>query len=135
MIQKLSHVTLWVLDQEKARDFYVEKLGFEVRHDETLEGFRWLTVAPRGQGDIEIVLMPIAPGPMLDEKSAATLRALVEGGKLGMGVYETDDCRATFAKLTAAGVAPVFPPAERPYGIEAVLRDDSGNWMSIVQRR
>jgi len=33
MIQRLSHATFYVLDQDAARDFYVNKLGFEVRMD------------------------------------------------------------------------------------------------------
>ncbi len=135
MIQRLSHATIWVLDQEAARAFYVEKLGFEVRHDETLGGFRWLTVAPRNQKDLELVLMPVAPSPMLDEKSAASLRSLVEKGALGPGVLETDDCKATYEELKGKGVEFTSPPVERPYGIECLMRDNSGNWISVVQRR
>ena len=55
MIQKLSHVTLFVNNQDEAKDFYINKLGFEVRTDHTMEGgFRWLTVGPEdatGPGD------------------------------------------------------------------------------------
>jgi hypothetical protein len=29
----------------------------------------------------------------------------------------------------------LFPPKEQPYGIETVMRDDSGNPFSVVQRR
>lgn len=50
MINKLSHVTIYVLDQDRAREFYVDKLGFEIRSDATMEGgFRWLTVGPKAQ--------------------------------------------------------------------------------------
>src|SRR5262249_27856030 len=64
MIQKLSHATLFVEDQDAAKDFYVNKLGFDVRMDETMDnGFRWLTVAPKGQPDFEIVLMKVAVNP------------------------------------------------------------------------
>jgi catechol 2,3-dioxygenase-like lactoylglutathione lyase family enzyme len=48
MIQKMSHATIYVLDQDVAKDFYVGKLGFEVKVDSSLpNGFRWLTVAPK----------------------------------------------------------------------------------------
>jgi catechol 2,3-dioxygenase-like lactoylglutathione lyase family enzyme len=133
MIQRQSHTTIFCLDQEAARQFYVDVLGFEVRADEKMGPFRWLTVAPKGQA-IEMILMPCVPGPLIDEASAAALRALVEKGVLGVGVLETDDCRKTFAELTAKGVKFAGPPAERPYGIEALLRDNSGNWFSIVER-
>ena len=49
MIQRLSHTTVYVLDQDAARDFYVNKLGFEVRMDASMDnGFRWLTVGSKG---------------------------------------------------------------------------------------
>jgi catechol 2,3-dioxygenase-like lactoylglutathione lyase family enzyme len=67
MITKLSHITIFVKDQEKAKDFYVNKLGFEVRTDATMDGgFRWLTVGPKGQPDLEIVLVEPKPGPMFN---------------------------------------------------------------------
>src|SRR6185436_6212172 len=91
MIQKLSHATIYVLDQDRAKEFYVGKLGFEVRTDATMGDFRWLTVGPKGQPDLEIVLMPIKPGPMLDADRAAKVRALVENGTFGCGVLETSD--------------------------------------------
>ena len=49
MIQRMSHATIYVLDQDQAKDFYVGKLGFEVKVDQSLpNGFRWLTIAPKG---------------------------------------------------------------------------------------
>jgi predicted enzyme related to lactoylglutathione lyase len=134
MIQRLSHSTVYVLDQDRAKTFYTEKLGLEVKEDATMGSFRWLTVGPKGQ-DIQMVLMPIAQSPMMDESSVATMRSLVEKGALGGGVFETDDCQATYEKLKAAGVTFRSPPAERPYGVEAILVDDSGNFFSVCQRR
>ena len=52
MITKMNHVTLFVIDQEEAKDFYVNKLGFEIKTDAKMDnGFRWLTVAPLSQPD------------------------------------------------------------------------------------
>ena len=134
MIRKLSHTTIYVLDQDRAKAFYTEKLGFEVRQDVRMEGFRWLTVAPKGQDDLEIVLMP-AGGGMTGEENTSKLRALVEAGVLGAGVFATADCRATYEQLKQKGVEFKQPPTERPYGIEAMFRDDSGNWFSLTERR
>jgi hypothetical protein len=69
-----------------------------------------------------------------DERSAGQIRELVAKGALGTGVLETPDCRKTYEELSARGVVFVQEPAERPYGIEAVLRDDSGNWFSLTER-
>ena len=134
MLQKLSHVTVWVLDQDRAAEFYTQKLGFEVRTDQKLHGFRWLTVGPKGQREIEMILLPITPGPLLDETTAAMLREVVRKGALCVGVLETADCKATHSELSKKGVEFLGPPAERPYGIEAVFRDDSGNYYSVVER-
>ena len=134
MIKKLSHATVYVLDQDRAKDFYVGKLGFEVRTDQSMGGFRWLTVGSKSQPDIELILMKIAPGPMLDEASAAQIRALVEKGAFGIGVLESSDVRKDYQELSKKGVRFNGPPQERPYGIETVMQDDSGNWFSLVQR-
>ena len=93
MIHKLSHTTLYVTDQERAKAFYTEKLGFEVTADQMLGNFRWLTVSPKGQSEPDIVLMSVDQAPSLDDESRALLRKLVEGGKLGACVFPTKDCR------------------------------------------
>lgn len=134
MITRVSHFPVYVVDQDRAKAFYTDKLGFEVRADERLGTFRWLTVGPKGQPDIEITLMALAQAP-LDESSLGALRQLVETGKLGACVFQTNDCRATYEELSARGVVFSSPPTERPYGIEAVFRDDSNNWFSLTQRR
>ncbi len=134
MIQRLSHVSVWVLDQDEAYDFYVNKLGFEVRTDAKMDnGFRWLTVSPKGQPGMEIVLMSTAPSPMMDQETSDAIRTLVRRGKLGAGVFDTADCRQTYEELKAKGVEFSQPPTERFYGIEAVMKDNSGNWFSLTQ--
>jgi len=136
MIQRQSHTTVYVLDQEKAREFYCDKLGFEVRADFSMEaGFRWLTVGPPGQPDFHIVLAQVSEGPMMDGGTATKLRELVSNGALGIGVFDTADCKATFEELSAKGVEFTMPPTERFYGIEALGKDDSGNWFSLTQRK
>jgi len=135
MIQRLSHATFWVHDQDVAYDFYVGKLGFEVRTDNSMEGFRWLTVGPKTQPGFEIILMKITTNPRLDEATAAKLGELVRAGKLGGGVFETADCRKTYEELKAKGVEFESPPKEQFYGVEAVFRDPSGNWFSLTERK
>jgi catechol 2,3-dioxygenase-like lactoylglutathione lyase family enzyme len=133
MITKLSHATVWVLDQDRALAFYTEKLGLEVRTDERMDSFRWLTVGPPQQPDVELILAFPGP-PMLDPESAEMVQRLVAKGALGAGVLATDDCRATYDELRSRGVEFIQEPAERQYGIEATFRDDSGNWFSLTQR-
>ncbi|MCA9630136.1 MAG: VOC family protein [Myxococcales bacterium] len=133
MIQRLSTATVYVLDQDSALDFYTNKLGMEVRTDARMGDFRWLTVGARSQPDLELVLMPIQQSPMWDEKRVETMRELVQAGAFGIGVLRTDDCKRTYDELSAKGVKFRGPPTERPWGLEAMLLDDSGNWFSLLQ--
>lgn len=140
MISKMSHACFYVLDQESARRFYTEKLGFEVRSDVTMgaefegagQGLRWLTVGPPQQPDVEIILADCGMGH--DPETTGQLRELVAKGAMGTGVMATDDCQKTYEELSARGVVFTQEPAQRPYGVEAVFRDDSGNWFSLTQR-
>lgn len=136
MIQRLSHATVWVLNQDSAYDFYVNKLGFEVRDDHKMDnGFRWLTVGPKGQPDLNIVLMPTDPSPMMDQETSEALRALIGKGKMGGGVFHTADIHKTYEELKGKGVVFTQAPTERFYGIEALMKDDSGNWFSMSQTK
>jgi catechol 2,3-dioxygenase-like lactoylglutathione lyase family enzyme len=133
MISKLSHTTIWVLDQDEALEFYTQKLGFEVRTDASVDNFRWVTVSPADQPDHELILLEPGP-PMMDEETAEQLKRLVAKGVVGPGAFETDDCQATYEQLSERGVNFLSEPTKRFYGIEATLRDNSGNWFSMTQR-
>jgi catechol 2,3-dioxygenase-like lactoylglutathione lyase family enzyme len=134
MIMGMSFVSVWVLDQDSAKEFYTSKLGCELTTDIKLDnGMRWLTVRPEGSTGQELLLMDPAHS-MLDGPAADQVRALVAKGALSPGVLATSDCRGDHKALAARGVEFVQEPAVRPYGVEAVLRDDSGNWFSFTQR-
>ena len=134
MIRRMSHATIMVNNQEEALQFYKDKLGFEVHTDAMVgEDFRWLTMNTKDQPDFEIVLMEPKPGMLMDEETSTQLRVIMAKGVLGAGVFNTDDCRATFEEMKSKGVVFVSEPAERPYGIEAVFKDNSGNWFSLTQ--
>lgn len=135
MIKGLSIANVWVLDHDRAKAFYTEKLGLEVRVDMTMGdgGMRWLTVGAKDQPDLELTLMVPGP-PALDPDSAEQLKGLVAKGVLGAGVFVTEDIHADYEAMKARGVEFLQEPTERPYGVEAIFRDDSGNWFSFTQR-
>jgi catechol 2,3-dioxygenase-like lactoylglutathione lyase family enzyme len=134
MISRVSHVTVWVEDQEEARKFYTEVLGFEIRFDVTMEnGFRWLTVGLKSQPDFQVILMEPKAGGKLDAESAQMMRTLLKKGILGGNVFQTPDCRGTYEELKRRGAEFLEPPAEKFYGVEALLRDNSGNWFSMTE--
>ena len=139
MLKRVSHVNVWVHDQDEALAFFTEKLGFEVREDVTLEQFgnyRWLTVGPVTQPDLQFILSLPGP-PALDPDDAERLMALVARGAVSGGgsvIFASDDVQATYEDLTARGVEFTQQPMERSYGIDAAFRDPSGNAYRITQR-
>ena len=98
-------------------------------------GPRWLTVSPKGQPDLELVLAELTQGPMFDAETAEGIRSLVEDGALGIGVFETDDIHSDYECLSGQGVEFVSPPKEQFYGTEAIAKDNSGNWFSLTERK
>jgi predicted enzyme related to lactoylglutathione lyase len=135
MIQRLAATTLFVNDQDEALDFYVNKLGFEVRMDQTMGSFRWLTVSPKAQPDMQIILMKLAAYGHMDAERAEALRELIRKGISAAGVFETADLQKTYEELTAKGVEFASPPQRKPYGAEAVFKDPSGNRFSLNERK
>ena len=133
MITNVALTTVYCLDQDVARDFYVDKLGFRPGTDATMGDFRWVTVYHPDHRELEITLM--TPGPPLDPDAADFIRRQLGKGQMGGLGLRVDDCRKTYDELSAVGVEFVQEPAERPYGVEAVMRDVSGNWLVLVEPR
>jgi len=133
MIQRLTHFSIFVLDQDQAKDFYVNKLEFDLRSDAEAGGLRWLTVSPKGQPDLQIVLLPIRFNDRTDEGAATVIKELLHQGRMPTHVFYTADCVKTYQELKAKGVEFASPPKEQFYGIEAVLKDPFGNRFSLTQ--
>jgi catechol 2,3-dioxygenase-like lactoylglutathione lyase family enzyme len=128
----ITHAHLWVLDHQKALDFYVGTLGLEVKADYTRAGYRWLTVGVPGEAVPELVLDVPGP-PVMDEKTAAQVRELVTKGAGGVTVLRTDDCFGTYERLRAKGVEFTQEATDNGYGIDCGLRDPFGNQIRILQ--
>lgn len=132
MINKVTHISLLVRDQEEALQWYMEKLDFEKRADDPFPGGegRWLTVAPQGQQELEIVLQPPEWGLSSDAESRAQMI-----GKTPGWVLISDDCRQDYETLEARGVNFVSPPEELPWGVSAVFEDLYGNQHNLLEPR
>jgi catechol 2,3-dioxygenase-like lactoylglutathione lyase family enzyme len=131
----LSHIALWVRDQDEAAAFYTEKLGFEVREDVTLAefgGYRWLTVGQPENADFALSLNK--PGPPFDDDKVDAINKLMADGMLTGLFFATDDIQAVHEQLKSRGVEIEQAPTQQPYGTEIVLRDPSGNSIRYVQR-
>lgn len=136
MINTLSHICVYVLNQESAFDFYVNKLGLQVHTDAPMgPGNRWLTVTPPGQPGLEISLFLVTEGPIFTKETVATMTDLIQKGTFGPGVFECNDIYATYEELKSKGVEFTKAPTEEFYGVEALFKDDSGNWFSLGQKK
>ncbi|WP_319459303.1 VOC family protein [Micromonospora sp. RTP1Z1] len=135
MITNISITSVFVQDIDTAKAFYLDVLGFAEHTDITIGdgSYRWCTVMHPSQPELEVHLT--LPGPPYSPEMADTLRrAQAEGGMFGLGLA-VDDCRKTHEELRAKGVEFIQEPSERPYGVEAVARDNSGNWLVLVEQR
>jgi len=134
MINRISHTGVWVTDQDEALAFYRDALGFEVRMDVTVAEFgnmRWLSVALPGQ---DVVLQLTAfDMPHMDEASREEIARVLAKGYTPPLILEVDDCRATIETLRRRGVDITQEPVEQFYGVDAGIRDPSGNSIRITQ--
>ncbi|HEY3627516.1 MAG TPA: VOC family protein [Terracidiphilus sp.] len=117
-IDRVSTITIAVADQDEALAWYTEKLGFEKKMDVNSAQFRWLTVAPPQQVDVEFLLASWFPDLI---------------GKNATWVLSTRDCQGGYEELKAKGVDFSQKPELRPWGIEAIFADLYGNKYALVQ--
>ena len=134
MIARITHLSVYVLDQDRALDFYTQKLGFKKHTDIPMYGGgRWLTVTPPEQPELEVALMPTSAWAPWNAENATAMRKLVEQGMFGFAAFKCKDVRATYEELHAKGVEFTMAPTQQPFGIIAVLKDDSGNTFSLSE--
>jgi catechol 2,3-dioxygenase-like lactoylglutathione lyase family enzyme len=133
MFDAITHHSIFVLDQDDALDFYVNKLGLEVAVDADLGFMRWLTVRVPGESGREVLLERPGP-PAMDEATADQVRELLTKGATGLAfILTTDDCRRTYDELRSRGVEFTQEPMQQSYGIDCALRDPFGNHIRISQ--
>jgi predicted enzyme related to lactoylglutathione lyase len=133
---QLSTCFIAVDDHDKALAFYREVLGLEVRNDVQFEGMRWVTVGAPSQPDVEIVLEPPLADPNASPADRQTMAELLAKGLLRGVIFRTEDCDATFERISAAGAEVLQEPIDMPYGVrDCAFRDPSGNMLRFVQRR
>ena len=133
MTAGIGVVGLYVNDQDEALDFYVNKLGLQVHTDARNGNYRWLTVKlPNQQFELGLFL---PQEPVLDAKTAQTMREMVAKGAMPPLVLTVDDCRAAYDKMRAKGVEFMQEPVTRFGGVDANFRDPSGNAWKMIEAR
>jgi predicted enzyme related to lactoylglutathione lyase len=130
----LQYTFLEVDDHEAALTFYRDVLGLEVRNDVNMEFGRWLTVGPKDQPEIGIVLQSV--GVARSPEDAQTLRSLLAKGSLAGLVFAADDVDGTFETIRASGAEVLQEPMDQPYGVrDCAFRDPAGNMVRFAQAK
>ncbi len=127
MIKKLTHLTLFVHNQEETVTFYTTKLGFTVHTDVMGEnGVRWLTICLPEQQDFELILMPA-----MNEFETSLVGQ--QGNTMPLACFSTNDCVKTYEEMSAKGVEFTQKPLQQPWGINAVFKDLYGTLFNLVE--
>ena len=123
MSQRLTLTALLVRDYDEAIDFYVRKLGFELREDtDQGGGRRWVVVGPAGGGAALLLAKP-ADGKGVGDQAAGRVFLFLQ----------TDDFDADHARMSAAGVHFLEAPRREAYGAVAVFEDLYGNRWDLIE--
>ncbi|MBE1583149.1 VOC family protein [Nonomuraea angiospora] len=131
---KLSTCFIAVDDHDKALAFYCDVLGLEVRNDVSYEGMRWVTVGSPSQPDVDIVLEPPLADPNASPADKQVIAELMAKGLLRGIIFTTDDCDATFERISAAGGEVLQEPMDQFYGVrDCAFRDPAGNMLRFNQ--
>jgi predicted enzyme related to lactoylglutathione lyase len=133
---RLSQCFIAVDDYDKALAFYRDALGLEVRNDVGFEGLRWVTLGSPSQPDVSIVLEPPLADPNASPDDQQAMAELMAKGLLRGVIFATEDCDATFERISMAGGEVLQEPTDQPYGVrDCAFRDPAGNMLRFTQNR
>jgi catechol 2,3-dioxygenase-like lactoylglutathione lyase family enzyme len=134
MTVTLQFTFLEVDDHDAALAFYCDVLGLEVRNDVNTEFGRWLTVGPKDQPELGIVLQSVGVGR--SPTDADVLRSLLAKGALSGLVLSTTNVDELFETVRASGAEVMQEPMDMPYGVrDCAFRDPAGNMVRFSQAK
>ncbi len=124
MLRSVRSVGIYVDDQDRAKQFYTETLGFELIQDMPMSpepgGARWIEVGPPDRNTILVLFTP-------DEHRDRI-------GTFSNVLFDCDDIQKTYEELRARGVEFPEPPVQQFWGWWAVFKDPDGNSYGLGQR-
>ena len=127
MIDKIGTVCIFVSDQNRAKDFYTNVLGFELHSDEPIYPGavnRWLSVAPKGAATEVILYLP-------DENWQHYKQVVGQSQAVTFNVTDMD---ALYSDLQGKGVKFTQEPDKQPWGTFATIEDSEGNRLILVEQ-
>lgn len=114
MIKQVKFVSIPSRDQDRALEFWTEKMGFKVNTDQPLGNQRWIELIIPGGAQTRVVLF---------NQEGQEDRI----GGFFNGAFASDDVEYSYEKLTAKGVEFDSPPTKQPWGTFAIFKDSEGN--------
>jgi lactoylglutathione lyase len=127
MFTHVGSISVFVSDQDRAKDFYTNKLGMELRTDQPLypgATARWVAVAPKG-AQTEITLY-------LPDENWEHYKNMV--GKAQALTLNVSDVQSTYDSLKAKGVNFEGEPDKQPWGTFVTMKDSEGNSLILVEQ-
>nr|WP_106296374.1 VOC family protein [Knoellia remsis] len=130
------NVFVFTNDTEASLGFYRDTLGCAVHTDVTNGDFRWVTLTPPTQPDLQITVHNYTGGgsiPMSDGDADA-LNDLLAKGLLAALIFKVDDVDAVFEHVRSSGAEVLQEPADQFYGVrDCAFRDPVGNMVRFNQ--
>lgn len=126
---KIIVTSIFVQDQDKALEFYSEKLGFVKKHDVPAGEFRWITlVSPDDQDGTELLLEPN------DHPASKEYQSKIFADGIPATMFGVSDIRKEYKRLMKLGVNFTMEPTEMGEVTVAVFDDTCGNLIQIAQK-
>jgi len=126
MITKITHLTLFVSNQDETLKFYTENLGFKVHTDAMFGPMRWISICPAEQPHFELCIMKAE-----NEQEEALIGK--QGAEKPFFCIESTDCKKDYEMLKSKGIKMHQEPKEEVWGISTSFADNSGNIIYMVQ--
>ncbi|TWB63963.1 VOC family protein [Nitrospirillum viridazoti] len=120
MIRHLKFVGIPTADQDRALEFWTEKMGFKVATDQPMGSQRWIELTIPGAQTGVVLFTP----PGQEDRV----------GTFFNGSFHCDDLEYTFAKLSERGVVFVSGIEKQPWGSYARFQDPDGNTFVLSSR-
>jgi lactoylglutathione lyase len=124
VITGVSKVVVPVDDQETAKQFWTDTMGFELVTDQTYGAERWIEVTPPDR-HVVLVLSPREGAPRHEPGNESLPHSDV--------FFTCEDIEATYAELAGRGVKFPLPPARQHFGWWALFEDPDGTRYALGQ--
>jgi catechol 2,3-dioxygenase-like lactoylglutathione lyase family enzyme len=137
MITRLTHSFIYVLDLDRAIDFYTNKLGLKIHTDIVVNSDRWVTLSLPEQNNLELLLIVVDEGMIFKSNQVKQMQQLMQQQTLSFGVFECQNLLAMYEELKAKDVEFCIEPYQNSEldEYEAAFFDDSGNWFRLTEKK